>query len=161
MDSLIELPYGLAGTIYRSSLPFSPLFDSDGRLIAAYEAAGVDTVVILNTVEEMQRLIGFNLATHYKVLGYTVLHAPVPDFQAPSEGVFRPALESTLAAAQNGHTIAIHCHAGIGRTGTFTACLAKMVFGVTGDAAIAWVRKFIPEAVENEAQYQFVLDFEA
>ena len=160
MDGLTELPYGLPGRIYRSPLPFSPLFDPDGRLLTAYALAGVDTVVMLTTSEEAQRLTGQDLAERYREVGYTVIHAPVPDFQTPQAKVFTSALAGTLSAAREGRTIVIHCHAGIGRTGTFAACLAKLTFGMTGEAAIAWVRGFIPEAVENAAQYQFVLDFQ-
>jgi hypothetical protein len=42
----------------------------------------------------------------------------------------------------------------------FAACLAKIIFDMDGDEAIAWVRNFIPGAVENERQAQFVRDFE-
>jgi protein-tyrosine phosphatase len=157
---LTELPYGLAGTIYRSPLPFSPMFDPEGWVLPAYEAAGVELVVMLNTVDELQDLLGYDLGALYGELGYDVIHAPVPDFQTPLLEVFQPALESTLAAINEGRTIAIHCHAGIGRTGTLAACLAKVVFELSGEDAVTWVRQFIPDAVENQAQYQFVLDYQ-
>jgi protein-tyrosine phosphatase len=157
---LTELPYGLAGTIYRSPLPNSPMFDPGSHVLPAYEAAGVDTVVMLNTLDELQDLLGYDLTTLYGEQGYDIIHAPVPDFQAPPLAVFQTALEGTLAAAEEGRTIVIHCHAGVGRTGTLAACLAKVVFGLSGEDAVAWVRQFIPDAVENRDQYQFVLDYQ-
>ena len=157
---LTELPYGLAGTVYRSPLPFSPLFDPRGRILGAYEVHGVDTVVVLNQAEEVLQLTGQDLLLRYSELGYQVIHAPVPDFDVPQPDLLRTALAGTMAAAEEGRTIVIHCHAGIGRTGILAACLAMKVFDLPGEEAIAWVRQFIPEAVENEAQYQFVLDFE-
>ena len=158
-SGLTRLPYGLAGTVYRSPLPFSPLFDPRGRVLPAYERHGVDTVVVLNETEELQRVLGQDLLGHYRQLGYDVIHAPAPDFNVFQPEVLKLALKATLAAAEAGRTIAIHCHAGVGRTGILAACLAKTVFGISGEDAVAWLRQFIPEAVEGDLQYRFVLDF--
>ena len=71
---LTLLPYGLAGPIYRSSLPFSPMFDPAGRLLDAYLSAGIDVVVMLTQPEEVQRLIRMNLAERYEALGLSLIH---------------------------------------------------------------------------------------
>ena len=157
---LTKLPYGLAGTIYRSSLPGSPLFDPGNQLLDAYLEADVDTVVMLTPDDEARELTGMVLRDRYKTLGFDVIYAPVPDFSIPAPGEFRKLIQDSLEAAESGKTIVIHCHAGVGRTGVFLSCLAKAVFEMPGEEAVAWVRQFIPHAVENNLQYEFVKNFE-
>lgn len=159
MGPLTELPYGLAGKIFRSPMPDSVLFDMDHRVLPAYEKSGVDMVVMLTSEEEAIANRGGSLLQTYNELGLEAIYAPTRDFCAPEEIIFRSALGEVLPAAESGRIIAIHCHAGVGRTGSFAACLARMVFGFDGDHAIAWVRQFIPTAVENELQAQFVREF--
>jgi protein-tyrosine phosphatase len=159
-DLLTELPFGLNGRIYRSPLPFSPFFDPQRLVLDAYLDVGVDTVVMLTTAEEVERLLGFNLADQYKQLGFDVIYAPVDDFSVPSKGGFQEPIEKALQAANAGRTIALHCHAGLGRTGMFAACLSKVVFGLDGEEASAWVRQYIPKAVETQEQHQFINDFQ-
>lgn len=159
MESITELPFGLPGKIYRSPMPDSPAFDPDHQVLSAYQEVGIEVVVLLTLADEAETIRGSDLLQTYHDFGLQVIHAPTRDFSIPEEGVFEPALKTALAAAQNGRTLAIHCHAGVGRTGTFAACLARMVFGFNGQEAIDWVRQFIPTAVENILQAQFVRDF--
>lgn len=160
MDRLIELPYNLAGRIFRSPMPYSPYFDPWDEVLAGYQRLGVNVVVMLTPMMEARDITGFDLHQHYIDHGYQVIHAPVQDFDIPHEGQFSQAVPMALSAANAGQTIAMHCHAGIGRTGTFAACLARLVFQMDGDQAIAWVRRYVPGALENEMQMQFVRDFE-
>lgn len=157
---LTELPYGLDGTVYRSPMPFSPLFDRQGLLLDEFISAGVDAVVMLTPKQEVEGLIGLDLYARYKQIGFDVIHTPVEDFSIPQKGTFQEAIERTLCAAKAGQTIVIHCHAGLGRTGLFAACLAKVVFGLDGAQASHWVRQYIPRAIETREQGQFIKDFE-
>ncbi len=159
-DGLTLLPYGLAGSIYRSPLPFSPMFDPADRVLDAYCKAGIDVVVMLTQPKEVQRLIGMNLAKRYQELGFDVIRAPIADFSVPEVGALNKPIRETLRAARDGQTIVIHCHAGLGRTGMFAACLAKVVFGMDGMEARAWVRQHIRHAVETVEQLEYILSFE-
>lgn len=88
------------------------------------------------------------------------LAVDVPDFGVPDEAALRDALMHMLAEmqARPEGTFHIGCRAGLGRTGTAMACLARMA-GIAGDP-IAWVREhYDPRAVETPAQEAFVRRF--
>jgi protein-tyrosine phosphatase len=158
-DDLTELPLGLAGRVFRSPMPYS-LYDHDEDLVERYRQNGVSTVVLLVEDDEYLDRTGRDLKNIYKVMGMEVLHLPVPDFGVPTLDSLKSGVEKTLLHVSKGHNTVIHCYAGIGRTGTFAACLAKRVLGLSGDEAIGWVRKYIPGAVEVPSQIKLVKDFE-
>ena len=159
-ELLTRLPYKLPGRIYRSPMPFSPLFDPHGRVLDAYLDAGINTIVMLTPINEVVELTGINLFYRYQQLGFDVIHVPVEDFSVPEDGAFQKPIHETLQAANAGKTIVIHCHAGLGRSGMFAACLAKVVFGLDGEQASRWVRGHIPRAVETREQHDFISNFQ-
>ena len=87
-----------------------------------------------------------------------MLYLPIPDFGVPTKSDMEQAIQQTIAYAQAGQHIVIHCSAGIGRTGLFMAYLAKRRLGLSGAEALQWVRRFIPRAVETPEQQRLVLD---
>ncbi|MFW5713917.1 MAG: protein-tyrosine phosphatase family protein [Brevefilum sp.] len=158
-ELLTELPYGLKGEVYRSPLPHSPLFDPDRRLLGIFAEAGVDVIVMLTPEEEVRDVTGKNPKQLYDGFGFEVIYAPVEDFSIPEQGAFQRPLQRVLNAAQSGQTVVIHCHAGLGRTGMFAACLAKIVLSLSGEEAVQWIRQYVPEAVQTVQQYRFVENF--
>lgn len=151
-----ELPYGQPGRVFRSPTPGSKMFDPEDQVLGLYKEAKIDVVVVLNSVEEHVRHSGRELLPLYEQAGFQVIYDPVPDFSAPPFGTWDKSLAEVEALASEGKNIAIHCHAGIGRTGIFAACLAQDLLGLSGEASIAWVRRFIPFAVETQFQQQYV-----
>jgi len=156
---ITELPFNLPGHIYTSPMPYG-LYDHDGKIFLAYQAAQVSTVIVLASQEEMQLKAKQDLLAFYALNGMQTVYLPVQDFSTPDPDALRVALEEVVTAAKSGLNVVIHCSAGIGRTGTFVACLARQVFGISGDEAIRWVRKYIPAAVETPDQMRFVVDFQ-
>ena len=159
-DLMTKLPFGLEGDIYRSPLPLSPQFDPSQEVLSLYVKADIDVVVMLTPDEEAVDVIGQNLRLLYRDFGFEVIYVPVEDFSIPARGAFDQPIKETMKAAKSGKNIAIHCHAGLGRTGTFAACLAKVVFDMTGEEAVDWIRDYIPGAIQTREQYRYVLEFD-
>ena len=155
---LIELPFSLPGRIYRSPMPFSQFDRFDAW--SAYQDHDIKMIVLLTEQQEYLVYAGKDLPDFYQSQGLEVMHIPVPDFGIPANSLqWDEGIKAVMDAAGNGMNVAVHCLAGLGRTGTFMACLAKRALGLSGMEAINWVRNYIPGAMENSYQEEFVLSF--
>jgi len=156
---LTELPFTFSGNIFCSAMPFGP-FDRFHKLWPLYQEQDVDLIVVLTEPGEYLFYTGRDLISFYKEQGMDVIHLQIPDHGLPPDPAgFRKAVRNVEKLGREGRSVAVHCLAGIGRTGTFTACLAREHFDFSGEESIQWVRKFIPGAMENERQERFVLQY--
>lgn len=153
---ITELPFGQPGRIFRSPMPFGK-YDPEGVIYEAYRTNAISMIVLLAEDQECQAKAGRDLKVLYTRDGFTVVHCPIVDFGIPKAEDLRIALDATVREAQSGRHVAIHCSAGIGRTGLFAACLAKKLLNLPGEHAIEWVRQHIPFAVETPEQRRFVV----
>lgn len=140
-------------------MPFSS-YDPRQQLLEDYRSLGVTQIVMLASDGEARAVTRLDLREYYRQHGFEVLYFPVPDMQVPDKAGFRTAVSAAAEALEAGMSIAVHCKAGIGRTGVFAACLAQEVLGLGGRESLDWVRQFIPGAVETADQEAFVIDFE-
>jgi atypical dual specificity phosphatase len=83
--------------------------------------------------------------------GLTEIHLPVADFTAPSPAQLEQGVEAITRALAKGKRVAVHCGAGLGRTGTLLACYLVRG-GLSPEAAIARVRAVRPRSVETPEQ---------
>jgi protein-tyrosine phosphatase len=158
-NMITELPFGLPGRIFRSPMPFGT-YDPYGYALEEYHLEGVATIVMLATDDECMLKAGRNLRQIYAQQGYKVIYFPIEDFSIPpSLHELDRIINELLQCAGNKENIAIHCSAGIGRTGLFVACLATRALNCSTDEAMDWVRKYIPGAVETTEQEEFVLKY--
>lgn len=90
--------------------------------------------------------------------GLRALHLPVPDFTAPTRGQMTDFVAFVDLCLEEGAAVAVHCGAGIGRTGTMLACYL-VSRGETPAKAIALVRAARPGSIETPEQERSVADF--
>ena len=125
------------------------LGDAD-RDLAAIAAAGVGLLVSL-TEEPFAtaRLRPFGIAGR---------HHPIPDMGVPAVGACASLCRDVARQLAAGDRVAIHCHAGLGRTGTILAAILVWM-GEEPVTAIERVRAVARGYIQNRAQYDFVLRF--
>ena len=90
--------------------------------------------------------------------GLMAIHIPISDFEAPSHSQFTVAIESIQKAVKAGMSVAVHCQAGKGRTGTVLAGYF-VAEGYSASEAIKKIRSIRPGSIETSEQEHSIEGF--
>lgn len=88
-------------------------------------------------------------------VGLMLVHIPIFDFTAPTQIDFQNAVDAIRKARDSGMGVAVHCAAGMGRTGTILAGWF-VAQGMNSTEAIAHVRQLRPGSIETEEQEEAI-----
>jgi len=88
------------------------------------------------------------------------LHLPIYDREAPSMAQTYMLIRRMQVLLDQGAVVAVHCRAGIGRTGTILAAWLIREGGLSATGAIERLRTIYKAYVQTEVQEQFLQDFE-
>lgn len=131
---------------------------TDGQLVDLQER-GVDIVVSMLPIAEARDLGMQDEGKLCAAQGIAFFNHPIPDFGLPDPDLFDALIATIHARLEAGKSVAIHCRAGIGRTGMTAAC-ALVALGQSAEAAIGIVSSArgvsIPDTVE---QGEFIASF--
>lgn len=156
--NLTLIPFELNGKVYRAPLPFG---DFDIARTTFNEMVQAEISVLYSLIEPIEWLSRAYLDPREKIeqAGIQRVEFPIRDFFAPIDPqAFQAVVAQARQDAVEGKNIAVHCYAGVGRTGLFLAEFAIQLFGMEVHAAVDWLRETLPLAVENDYQYRFLLE---
>src|SRR5262245_11823086 len=111
---------------------------------------GVD--ILLSLTEDPPRRDWVNEA------GLMLVHVPMIDLEPPTRDELERALAAIRRANEQKMGVAVHCGAGLGRTGVVLASYF-VTTGLSAQNAIARVRRLRPGSVETDEQEQAVVEF--
>lgn len=170
LDSRIPppLPTPVTGATSRSAGPRGFFWVMPGRLGGLPRPGIVDPLE--SDVEGLARLGVTTLVTLEETgtvdptvlqrAGIASIHFPIPDMGAPdleSAGALATLVADCIRA---GGVVALHCRAGLGRTGTLLA--TQLIFdGERAVASIERIRRLNPKCIQSQAQVAFLSSFEA
>jgi hypothetical protein len=151
--------WGIPGALAGMPMPFlhperrlnmgGPLAAYEDELLALY-AGGIRAVVSLLNIPSDAEV--------YESAGFAFLCLPVPDGQAPSVEHAHQFISFVANQLKHHHPVAVHCEAGLGRTGTMLAAYL-ISQGQSAESAIRQVRAAESSAVETRAQIRFLEQF--
>ena len=126
----------------------------DGQVLAcAYPRQDVALAALAQ--QGISMLVNLHEHAHDPALlaphGLIELHLPVADFTPPSPEQLEQGVAAIVQALATGQRVAVHCGAGLGRTGTLLACYLVQQ-GMEAEAAIDRVRAVRPGSVETAEQ---------
>lgn len=120
--------------------------------LSALHSAGIRAVVSLLNIPSD--------AAVYESAGFAFLCLPVPDGSAPTFEQASHFVRFVNDCRARQQAVAVHCEAGLGRTGTMLAAYL-ISQGNTAAASIEAVRKVEKVAIETSRQIQFLEAFAA
>lgn len=148
-ETCVQIPLEAKGRLYVSPMPFGP-YDPGNALLKIYNQRKIQFVVMLVTDVELARKAKKDVINIYKENGIEPIRFPIADYTSPELHAFSKVVDQVVGYLKAGANVAVHCNAGVGRTGVMTGCIVRDFLGVDAEDARTYIRQYMQTNMTDE-----------
>lgn len=147
--NFVQIPLDVKGKLFVSPMPFGP-YDKWNQLLRLYKRFRIEFVVVLVTDSELEKKARRDLLAIYKKNGIQAIRQPVADYTSPDMHQVTKTVDMVCGYLRAGARVAVHCNAGVGRTGVMTCCIVRDIMKLSAEQTIPYVREFMQTNMTDE-----------
>lgn len=145
----VRIPLKTKGKLFVSPMPFGP-YDPRNALLKVYKQNHIQFVIMLVTDVEIAKKAKRDVIAIYRKNGIEPIRFPFADYTSPELHQFSKVVDQVAGYLRAGANVAVHCNAGVGRTGVMTCCIVRDIMKIPAPEAIDYVKQYMQTKMTDE-----------
>jgi protein-tyrosine phosphatase len=145
----VRIPLEMKGRLYVSPMPCGP-YDPGNALLKVYRQLNIGFAIMLVTDAELEKKAKHDLLALYQKNNIQPIRFPIADYTSPELHAFSKTVDQVSGYLRAGANMAVHCNAGVGRTGVMACCIVRDVNNMPAGEAIAYVKEYMQTNMTDE-----------